>query len=92
MRPGGWASAAYAAANAARAADIERAARAAGRIPTTAHAGQHSVGSHAASGPPLRGVNPTPPNNRGLTTAARERQEILAATDARVGKRNVFHG
>ena len=70
----------------------EGAARNAGRIPTTAHDGQHSVGSHAASGPPLRGVNPTPPNNRGVTNTVRERQAILAAQDARYGKRNVFHG
>jgi len=70
----------------------EGAARNAGRIPTTSHNGQHSVGSHSSSGDPLRGINPTPPNNQGVTNTVRERQAILAAQDARYGKRNVYHG
>jgi len=50
----------------------------AGRGPVVeAHAGQPSVGT----------AHPTPPNNRGVTTAVRERQKLLADADARTYSR-----
>lgn len=62
----------------------EGAARNAGAYPVTQHV-EPSVGTHVSA-------NPTPPNNRGVTNTVRERQAILAATDRRYGKRNVYHG
>jgi hypothetical protein len=35
---------------------------------------------------------PSPPTNKGVTNTVKERQAILAAQDARYGKRNVYHG
>ena len=63
----------------------EGAARNGGSYPVAAHDGQPSVGTHVSA-------NPTPPNNRSVTNTVRERQAILAAQDARVGKRNIYHG
>jgi hypothetical protein len=54
--------------------------RNAGKYPIESHVGTQSVGTHVSA------------TNRGLTTAARERQAILANVDARYGKRNVWHG
>lgn len=48
--------------------------------PVTAHNGQQSVG-----------VKP-PVASRGVTNTVRERQAILAAQDARFGRRHVYHG
>jgi hypothetical protein len=63
----------------------EGAARNSGSYPVAPHDGQQSVGTHVSA-------NPTPPNSRGISKAAQERQAILRNVDARVGKRNVYHG
>lgn len=56
----------------------------AGRGPVVApHDGQPSVGTH-----------PTPPNNRGLTTAAQERNALRGQADRQTyGRaRSIYHG
>jgi hypothetical protein len=59
--------------------------KSAGRGPVVeAHAGQPSVGT----------AHPTPPNNRGLTRAAQERNALRGQADRRTyGRaRSIYHG